>query len=493
MPEKQIQITRFDGGMSDEDRDLANGYFHYLENVNCGDKMGGIKQVSNVTAGTDNGRGIRAVLSVGSDIYGLGVDGSLKTDVWKSANGGATWSSFVTPAGASLLPQSPNLFFIYANGYIYYNDLNIIVRTAIGGGTTTPFSTIGEPTFNATIWNGDFYSNTVGNHIYKTTTAGASTDMIIIPTDQTIVKLLPYGDLLAIICTSSTGDSQMYLWDGGTTTTFYDIIKIGRGDVKGGEFIGGTIKVVLASFNGKDFRIKRFNGTTFETEQFYSAKKNTAGNSKINIISQVKKSKDFIYFLGEGTHPNTTNAYDVVLFRYGNKLQGQPDSLSIYKYLECAVSALQAQALTDFTIIDSAGLTGDYVNVFAIVDQDGSYATNKEVYTDGTLDTQAGVIETGIITGGNSSIEKDLKEMSIMCNPLTSGQSIKLSYKPNADTTWTEIITINTVGMISYEPVLQADGSNLRTSKEVSLKFELLGGAELTMFTARYEEELGTR
>jgi hypothetical protein len=502
MPEKQIQINRFDLGMADEDRDLGNGYFKYLENVNCGDNARGIKQVSNVTSNATLTRQISTLISgtfptLGFQIFGLGSDGGspAKNSIWASASGGnATWTSSTPAASYNFLGKN-NPFFVSDGTYIYFDNTNKIGRFPIpsqgGSAMDGDWSSLIGGLSGGMMWQGSPYGWASNNQIYKVVVT-APTSMIQIPINQPVSQQIDYGNLMAIICSSNIEDSKMYLWDGVTTTTFYDIVNIGKGQVIGGARLSnGTIRVVIADHNGLGFRIKDYNGNGFSTIFRYSAPANTTGTKNIWLSSKVKILKDFIYFMGLGTRGGQTGTSYPMIFRYGKKLSGGQDSLSIYNELGYASAFTSSNPYSDFIIPDSIYFGGDYTSIFAVNDE-GSY-TMKETLSSGVYTAQAGVIETSKYTGGDSSIEKQLSEMSIMCNPLTTGQSIALYYKPNADTTWTEIITINTVGTISYEPVCEADGTNLRTSKEVAFKFLLLGGAELTGFTAKYQPQMGQR
>ena len=506
MPEKQIKITRFDGGMAEEDRDLGNGYFKYLENVNAGEKARGLKQERDVV-GADSTRTLLKTISVDNVIYGLGKSTSGGNfALYKSIDYGATFSE-INPASTSTFLQVENPFLVYYQGYIYfYNGIYIGKYTVSSGAITGDWLTLGIGGNTVSVgvqWQGELYGfsgqriyainivgNTFGEDIVKEDVTFAG--YIDIPTDQAIVELVPYGNLMAVICKSSVGDAVMYLWDGVTTTSFYDIISIGDSNVAGTSLVDGVIKVVVS--DGLGFKIKQYNGNTFTTELNYLGRKNNTGDNFTYVISRVKTHNNFLYFLIGATRPNTNttvNSFSVQLARYGSQTSGQQKSLSVYKDLNFVPSSITrlTDRQNDFNIMLT---TSGYYAIFCAIQDNASTLTIKEIRTT-TTTALAGIIETSIFTGGDSSIEKKLSEMSIMCEPLTTGQSIKLSYKPDADTTWTEIQTIDTVGTITYEPVLEADGSNLRTSKEVAFRFELLGGAELTGFTARYEEELGQR
>jgi len=492
MSEKTIQITRFDGGMGEEDRDLSNGYFKYLENVNAGEKASGLKQVADATVATNAGKFLKSIGLTNGNIYSLGID-STTYGIWKW--NGTTWA--VNGATTVSYAGVTNPFFVYYKSKIWFAEGTYL------GYYDTPTDSIGDKWISTVAlkggveWQGKLYGWS-GSDIYAVDPAGGggagtSTNMLTVPTDQSIVELIPYGNLMAIL-TTGIERCKMYLWDGVTTTSFYDIVDLGVGTVVGGCLQDGLITVIINALSGKSFRIREFNGSVFKTVAKYGGRKNTSGTINTYVISRTKQSGGFIYFLGSVTRGGSTDTKANVLFRYGKNLAGERNSLCVYKNLNFASATLSgfSQNMNDFIILDDANASPDYVSVFATL-QDAVTPTMKEVKTDGTYDTDAGIIETAIFTGGNSSIEKQLSEMSIQCAPLTAGQSIALYYRPDADTTWTEITTINTVGTISYEPVCEADGTNFRTSKEVAFKFLLLGGAELTGFTANYQQQLGQR
>jgi hypothetical protein len=188
-----------------------------------------------------------------------------------------------------------------------------------------------------------------------------------------------------------------------------------------------------------------------------------------------------------GTVPSSTDIIETYIARYGRKEVGDRNIFTIYKNL-AFIPTYQGWPLpyADF-VIQNANTYTDIPIMASIFDTSD---TMKLIMQNTVYTAQPLVLETGIYTGGDSSIEKKLFRMSIQCSPLTSGQSVALYYKPDADTSWIEIHTLDTVGEISYEPYLQADGNNLRTSKEVAFRIELLGGAELTAFTTNYDEEI---
>lgn len=501
--EKQIQITRWDLGMAKEKRNLANGYFKYLENVEVGDFFQGVKQVPNV-ASAEGTKAIKTIIEAGSNVYGLGKNAGGDTTIYKSVSTAGATPTFDTITNGTATGYVQNTgskpFFAYYGTTLYYAS-NGYIGSYVGT-TNTPNLVVAAVIQGGVVHRSKIYG-WIGQDIYEfNPSTNGLANMITIPSDQTIVDLIPLGDNLAIICTSNaiSTPSKAYIWDRVTTTTFLDVVDIGYGDVVGADILDGTLLVVVGFINRQGFRIKKYTGSIFTNEITYFAQKNTVASFKYVVpASLVSAFTNYIYFLARISRPGSdyANYEELVLFRYGKTDETKQNALSVYKTIKTGTSTLGP--INCFVISESFSINGDIdIPAKFIIASIADGATMDEIATqlssgDAVYSAQAGAIETGIYTGGDSSIEKKLSEMSIRCEPLTAGQSIALYYKPDADTSWTEIETIDTVGTITYEPVSEADGSNLRTSKEVAFRFLLLGGAEITGFSARYEEELGTR
>jgi hypothetical protein len=502
MSTREIKINKFQS-IAEDKRDLPNGFFHYLENVNTGDFEHSAKQVPNVYNKTQD-QCILKLLKYGTDIYGLGYENSTTKDttlyLWDNSAKVFNAIANSTVAGGTVSLYTP--FLGIMAGVIYFDTGagylgKFTLPTTM---TSATFASISGGMAGGTLWQGALYGwGVTDNNIYKVTSSGI-TSMITIPADQTPVQLVAYGNYLQIICTASAtsndGISRMYTWDGVTTTTFADIVEIGRGVVSGGDILDGLVYALIGFPNLKGFRLKAYSGGVFQTVYTYFGKPNKVSSYLYaRPASLVKAYTGYLYFMIVGARPGSsyTYVYEAVLFRYGKTNIGQGNKLSVYKSLDVTPTVGNTLGIlgNDF-IISEDNFDPSVVDnsVYAVV-YEGSYKT-RQVYTVADVySTQPGLIETCIYTGGDSSVEKKLKELSLQCVPLTSGQSITLYYKPDADTSWTEIVTIDTVGTISYEPVLESSGSNLRTSKEVAFKIEELGGAELTAFKFIYEPEIG--
>lgn len=487
---QEIKFNKWDNGMPDcqDERDLNNGWYEYLENVTTGDNTKVLKQVSDVT-GTTNSRAILKSYS-GADgtIYSLGSDGGNFSMYYNSG----TWHSLAM-GSAKTFENVVNPFFVEYQGNIYlYGGLQTngfyLYRYVIGNSNNPPVAILTSvttisgntlPLQGGVEWQGNLYG-WIGKDIYKVTTAGVITKMLTIPTDQTIVDLVSYGNLLAII-TNGVNENNMYLWDGVTTTSFYDIVKIGVGTVVGGVLRNGIITVVMNSLSGESFRILEYNGN-FRVVFYYNGRKNNSGTINTYVISRVKLSRGFIYFLGSVTRPNSTDTRANVLFRWGNKVTGTANALCVYKNLNFASTNLTgfSQNLNDFLLLDDIYASPDYVSVFATLMDASGTPVIKEVKTDGTYNNDTGIVETGIYNCGDGSINKQLKAVSLQYTGLT-GTGVTMYLRGDNGTAWIQIFADNTVGSMSHEAVnIESTGSNLPTFKEIQFRIEMIGGQTLT-------------
>jgi len=214
--EKEIIIDRWDLGITDQERDLPNGYFKYLENINTGDSIRGAAQNLNATKSTgaygEDFRSLRRVLKVGSEFWALGSDGT-DTVIWKKS--GTTWTSYAITANYAI-DYKDNPFFVYDAGYIlFHNNDKIGLFKVSNQSNNGDFLSLSGGLIGGVMWQGYAYGHT-DNKIYKIdvgnyTDSQSITEMVTIPSDQTIVQTIDYGNFMAIICTSTTNESLMYI------------------------------------------------------------------------------------------------------------------------------------------------------------------------------------------------------------------------------------------------------------------------------------------
>ena len=490
---RPFQQQNFWNGMQNDIRSTLPAGFWYSENLEVG-KNKSLKQVVNNQAENscsyDVNNYITRLIQVGTDIYGLGQDNNTNHDttIWKKTNAlNGAWAIPTNGTIASTTFNAGYALFVACNGVIYFD----------GGNSKVATYTIATNTMSATainlanakggcVWQGDVYCWS-GQKIYKiNTTTGALTDMKTISTEQTIVELVPYGNLLAVVCTSTVTTSKMYLWDGVSTTTYVDIIDIGVGTVNGASMLEGQIVACISTPNKRTLKLKGYSGGIFRNLYTHTAMKNRAGTSQLVIgASRLQSFTGFVYFIITGTRPDGTYAglYEYSLARFGREEPVNPTTFSIYKTFDFTSARGIDGSVTnnDFTVIESIVGASDTVEraVCAVINSDTSKTTFFLSSTN-TYSAQPGILETYLYNFGDSSKERDIK-LSVQFSPLPSGGSVELKYRKDSDTTWITIFTETTDNAISHESVnIESTGDNLPSCKELRLRCELLGGAELT-------------
>ena len=493
---KESKKTNFWSGMCNDPRSTLAGGFYYSENLEVG-KNKSLKQIANNQAENacsyDVDNYITKVIQVGTTIYGLGQDDNTNNDttLWKktssldgaweiATNGTIATTTF--PAGDALLASVNGIIFLdggnnYVAKYVIATNAMTATWKALTGGMK-----------GGTIWQGNIYGWN-GQKIYKIDpVADTLTDMKTVSTEQTIVDLVPYGNLLMPVCTSTVTNSKAYLWDGVNTTTWVDILDIGYGTVSGGAILEGQIIVAIGSANRKTLKLKSYGGGVFRNLFTYNARPDQSGTAYVMPASKLKASSGYIYFIITGTKPDGTYAglYEYSVARFGREEPVNPLTFSIYKTLDfTSVRGLDGQtANNDFTILEN--IVGSDKPVMAFINSTG-YATTEFIGSS-TYAGQAGVIETVIYDGGDASIEKHLNGVGVSYTALGATGKVVMKYKKNEETGWTEIFTDTTADALSHQATnLEASGKVLPIFKEISFRFLLTGEAELTAYKMIWE------
>ena len=98
-------------------------------------------------------------------------------------------------------------------------------------------------------------------------------------------------------------------------------------------------------------------------------------------------------------------------------------------------------------------------------------------------------METFKINGEDGSIEKKLMGVSAFYAALSETGQVIMKYRKDEETAWTEIFDDGTNNALSHQSVnIEGTWSNLPVFKEIQLRIEAKGGAELTGWKMRHEE-----
>jgi len=97
------------------------------------------------------------------------------------------------------------------------------------------------------------------------------------------------------------------------------------------------------------------------------------------------------------------------------------------------------------------------------------------------------VYESVIFNDSDSSRTKKLVGVKVMFDPLPAAGSVLISYKADAETSFTTIFTHTTDNAISHAEINTAAGANLPDYKEIQFRIESTGGAIITGFKFKSE------
>ncbi len=498
---KEIKQQNWWSGILNDIRSTLGTGAWYLENFIIKGKS--LKQVVNNQAENSCSYNVNnyvtKLIQVGTQIYGLGQDGNTNNDttIWTKTNAlNGAWSIPTNGTIAATTFNGDNALFVAYNGVIYFDGGNSKVATYTIATNTMAATAINLANAKGgTIWQGNIYCWS-GQDIYViNTSTGLATNMHTVSSEQTIVELVPYGNLLAVVCTSTVTKSKMYLWDGVSTTTWTEILDIGVGTVYGGALLEGTIVVALSTPNKRMLKIKGYNGGQFINLYTYTARLNRAGTyNYILPASRLQTFEGYVYFMVTGTQPDGTyaNYYEYAIARFGREEPVNPLTFSIYKTLDFTSDrVLNGQTSNnDFTIIESIVGSSDTEEraVCAVVNSD----TNKTTFflsSSNTYTAQPGVCETVKFNCGDSSITKQLKSVSVQTDFLPSAGQVVLKYKKDEELSWTTIFTNTIDNSISYEATtIEGSDINLPQFKDIQFRIECLGNVTLNGIRFRYEE-----
>lgn len=473
---KTIKQQNFWSGIVNDVRSSLPGAVSYAENFDVG-RTKTLKQVVNNQAENscsyDVNNYITKCIQVGTDIYGLGQDNNTNHDttIWKKTNSlSSAWAIATNGTISSSTFNAGDALFVANNGIIYLDGGNSkIAKYTIATNVMSATAINLANAKDGVVWQGNVYCHS-GQDIYQiNTTSDVLTNKITIPSEQTIVAKIPFGNLMAILCTSTTTVSKMYLWDGVTTTTFMDIIEIGVGTVSGGCNLDGMILAVINTPNKRTLKIKGYNGGNFQNLFTYTGRSNQANTfNYIQGASRVQRFTGYAYFMITGTKPDDTYSglYQYALVRYGREEPTNPMTFSVYKTFDFTSSrGLDGQTSNnDFTVIENiiGGADTAERSVAAFINSDTNKTTfflsESNVYTN-----QPGVLETLIFNMGDSSITKTIEGISVQYKSLPSGGGVVAKYKKDEETYWTTVFLDTALNSISHEALLIENQSAVGT------------------------------
>lgn len=488
----QTRVNNFSGGLSEDKRSTDASRFsitkhfdtftyphklvpYYQTEASLGLSAGDIEDLKIV-------KFVYAPFSTGYRLFGFGVvsgttrikvftldidgTGNLDTENWVAATNGES------SAGA----RSEDVFFYY-KGFIYMwkggtNLTRFDTATAIAFNETyqsISYSTVVQPVHHPSDDIAYFFSD---NNVHTLNNTTWSSNVLVLPSNMTIVDACPYGNYLAIACVTagSFPQSVVFLWDRDSSiTTLTERIDFGEGTI-----------VYIANLNSKLVAVMDlFSANSYGLTRGRVLVKQASGNLSVTL-NTITMDVNQTSFYG---HRTKVVQNDRLHFPMKATLNGDT-RFGIWAVDENGKAAL------DFLESSATSYQGIYRtgNMWWIAHSaDGSVSRTDD--DSGYSSSNASVYETLIFTGDDSSRTKKLLNVIVTTEPLQTGAQIVLKYRKNEETSWTTIFTEDTDNEIQHEAInIESSGASFPHFKEIQFQVNSTGGAVLTGLVFTYEE-----
>jgi len=494
MARKTITINRFDGGMVNDPRDPRGNTCSVVTNFDVltnAYRMTPYRtaESGDSAASTSQKQNFAVALRTGStySLYALGVvSGTGKAEVlYKNLTTGAATdlddSGWATPGNNQSSAGTTNMEL-----FVYYKKTGLIYGARAGTHiwTYSPSGSAWDDTARAitysTVAQGVVHPKTDILYIpydnkIATNNNGTWTDAALtLPSHFYITSITPHGNFLAIACAPlvSSGESRVFLWD-MTSSDVADNALFGEGSIKvlataGSDLVG--IALSTSSLRHKDrITIKRYTGYGFETIQEF-----VGGDNTTQLPLAKQGINDRIYFMMRITLDG--NVLDGV-WSVGKKDSG-------YSVVH-ERTPNNSDALTSGASLKNFVFVGDFLFQSYV---DTNYALMKTLATATYSATSS--YETLKLNGGDAARRKQLIGVTVNTVSTPASATVTLSYKVDAESSYTTIGTITATGTISKEFVtVVSTGKNFPEFNEIQFKLTSVGGSEITGLKCVYEEK----
>lgn len=417
--------------------------------------------------------------STSAKLYGLGQTGAGLTKIVQKAD--ATSGLWTTPSSSEGNGAVQNGCFFEFKDYIWgFQGTNQIWKWGLLSGT--PSITNSASTVASTITsvaNGVIAADAnaymaYNNVIVRIAPGGTITDSAkTVPTNYKITSLANYGSYLAIGCSpasSFNGQSKVFIWN-LSSDLFQETIDWGEGDLRVLEMVEGLLVGVtdryLNNATGAGRGSMIIQGYTGGSAQVLKEVFTQALTGKTIPIQKVVKNNRLFWAAKIMTNSSGTT-YNEGLWSFGRKNSAYPFALT----LDVIDENINTSGIQGF---------GSAANFFFIAHSaDGSVDKTNDASTYAFTS----VYESQIFDLGDPTITKQLSQFSIYTAPIPTSGSVTVKYRIDAETSFTTIGTLSTVGKLARDFYnIESSGADFPTFKEIQFRIEsVTGGAEITGF-----------
>ena len=486
--QQEIKINNFGGGVSDNPRKQSGSEFIISKHFDIFSDTQKLTPYRSLEADTETSVSatdlkqylVRDFLyaSTSAKLYGLGQTAGGLTKILQKAD--ATTGLWTKPANSEGNGAVWNGSFTEFKDYLWgFQGTNQLWKWGLLSGTPSiTNSALTTASIITSVSNGVInslgdmyvaYNNIIVRVAPDTTTITDSAKTV--PTNYKITSMCNYGNYLAIGCAPVSpynGNSKVFLWDYASTEKFQEAIDWGEGDLKVLETIEGLLVGVTDRYLNNSVGagrgsmvIQGYAGGTPQVLKEVFTKKLTG--KTMPTSKAVKNNR--LFFTCKIMDNEAGTLYSEGLWSFGRKSSAYPWSLTL--------DIIDENVDTDG--IDGFGTAGNYF--FIAHSADGSVDKTN----DSATYAFSSIYESQIFDIGEASLDKQLIKLTVTTTPLPASSTVTVKYKVNSDTSWTTIGTIMTTGKMSRDFVnIESTGASFATFKELKLRLESTGGAEIT-------------
>lgn len=484
----EIKITNFFGGVSDDPRKPSASEFSITKHFDIFSQPNRLIPYRSLEADTHDGSTstgmkqyfVRDFLyhSASAKLYGLGQTGAGLTKIVYKAD--ATTGNWTLPSSSEGNGAVKNGCFVEYKDYLWgFQGTNQVWKWGLLSGT--PSITNSVSTVSTTITSvaqgviaaDDNLYLPYNNIIARVVPAGTVSDTVLtLPSNLKITSLTNYGNYLAIGCAptaSFNGVSKVFLWNLASTDVT-ETIPFGEGDLRVLETIEGVLIGITDRYlnnsvgAGKGSMVVQTyaGGSPQVVKEVFTQ----ALTGKVIPISKAVKNNR-LFFAAKIMTNSAGTTYNEGVWSFGRKNINYPYTLTL--------DIIDENVDTDG--IEAVGLAGNYF--FLAHSGDGSIDKTNDAATY----TFTSVYESQIFNFGDPTLTKQLQQVSVYTASLPTDGSVTVKYRVNGATSWTTIGTLSTDSAISRDFVnIESTGADFASFKELEIRIESTGGAEITGF-----------
>ena len=525
-----IPITYFGGGMAE---DYSHGGMgecsvsKHFDTLSYPHRLQPLRSMT--TESTTDSKIGNIIVGTNGRLYGVGTDpgnptfGKLwvRSDNNTTASGASyaassTWRSLTTDQLSGAVLRSGDYQFLvdYPDAEspdtsntrtIFWASTNIIVASSpIGVGSATTdaltFATISQGFVHPKdkrLYFGYQTTGVEGSITYigrispNTTPFGSKNYLALqLPGEYRVYSLCDYGNYLAIGCTTTQGDSKVFLWDRDETlTTISEILNWGKGQLKVLNNLNGMlVGVNTISANGANtvqdsdgIQIKLYSGgATPDTVKEIKAQRLTTTNPSATLNENVNFIyNNRLYFSANIVNGGTAPAY-YGLWSFGRNKNGG---------FSTTIERMATNTGTETGVL-AAAINGDFVSMAHTAVGTLTFTTNGNTLS--TIYDATSVYES-TINPEMAELDKEKKKqlMGVYCTylPLPADATVVMEYRvdSSANGSWTTIFTETSDGVTFTERTKTDSSGEFTSGRKYEFRITSTDGAIITGWGYKYE------